>query len=943
MLNSRRLGWRAALHAVVFVLGCSGADGLPGKDGLPGTPGTPGTPGQDGDAGVVPSLKNDVSGTVTDGTSPLKDVAVTAQPGGATAKTDAAGAFSLAGLDLGVYTLTFHLAGYLDQTLDVPVSLAGPSTVSVSLAVDVSATPPPAVAVSDQLTAGYGAPITLTATATGAGALTYAWTQTSGPTVTLSGDTSATLSFTTQDLPTSLGPVTLANARFGVLGLSPDKAGNYAFQLTVTDAGGRKTQVTAHVNAARTTSGLGMVPTGIPVWLAGNATLIPLATGPQTTWNWTIDASGAPGSAVTAVDNPTSQFPSFTPDVAGVYLVSETVQAASATPIRINAGPWLGAMTQTEQDTCMLCHGTALVPNAVENFTPWKGTKHYSALQRKIEGEDGQGFSQADLARYTVGYDKTAANNGFDDVQTSSGWQFPATLQAGNWSTLLATPALGQLAGIQCESCHGPQVLVGVNAHEKWTTPNLGPRVSWSSEVCAKCHQEAPDEYKAQQWELGAHADRVLALNEGSVEKNPNNAQHCGRCHSAQGFSRYAKQLKAGYMGFLTSDSKPLDTAVPPSNHTATVAEMTGFGMTVANVESQTCQACHNPHDASNPAQLRLWDSVTALPNGLTNVSAMGTGMICAACHNSRNGEHTDFASTVPTTNGIPTGVTTFTSFSGPHAAAQTDAVFGFNAYFVNRLNPSPHLAVENTCAGCHYKAVTATEVAAKQTSNHSFLVDGTVCANCHSASVDGKGLQAGYKMELDSLRAYWASKLTAPIAAAVNYASGVPAMVVTARGFDPVTGLYSTKSSSTSNITLTQAPTAVDYTSLGSKVYGGAAVVGLTLHLPTAVTFQPVDSTGANVGAPVTTQLLIVAPSSLKTNQPIVPATTPATFYSVFSAGTLTATPPPWQTTASIQVLYKAYWNMVMLNNDNTFGIHNPGFYDAVLSATNNQLKLLP
>ena len=73
-------------------------------------------------------------------------------------------------------------------------------------------------------------------------------------------------------------------------------------------------------------------------------------------------------------------------------------------------------------------------------------------------------------------------------------------------------------------------------------------------------------------------------------------------------------------------------------------------------MEPQTCQACHDPHDNTaggtcpdgklngvDCSQLRIYDAIPALPNGLTNISGMGAGAICATCHNSRNGEHTDF------------------------------------------------------------------------------------------------------------------------------------------------------------------------------------------------------------------------------------------------------------------------------------------------------------
>src|SRR4051794_10519986 len=101
--------WGAALVATAMLLGCSGADG---KDGPTGPQGDAGPEGPQGDAGVVPPLQNDVSGTVTDGKNPLKDVVVTA--GQATATTDASGAFKVPGLDVGTYLVKLHLAGYID-------------------------------------------------------------------------------------------------------------------------------------------------------------------------------------------------------------------------------------------------------------------------------------------------------------------------------------------------------------------------------------------------------------------------------------------------------------------------------------------------------------------------------------------------------------------------------------------------------------------------------------------------------------------------------------------------------------------------------------------------------------------------------------------------------------------------------------------------------------
>jgi hypothetical protein len=899
--------WSAALLAALVSLGCTGADG---KDGLPGPAGV------DADAGPLPALENDVSGTVTDGVNPLANVAVTVAQSQATATTDAAGAFSLPGLAIGAYFVTFHLAGYVDQTIPVAVNLAGPTKVSAALAAEGSVVAPPTVTVTNQLAVGFAAPVSLTATATGTGKLTYLWKRLGGPVVALTGADTATLSFTTLDFPTAMGPRAISNARFGAIGLNPDQAGNYDFELTVTDPLGQATTAMVHVDAARPTSGLRMVPLGVPVLLQGDG---PLVSATQTTWSWTLDTTGAVGSAATII-NPTSQFPSFVPEVMGTYVLKETV--ANKT-LQIYAGTWMGEMTTMSQNTCTLCHNNTIAPDM---FTPWKGTRHYAALQRSLDGLNGPTFSDSRLASFTVGYDQTAKNGGFDDAAATASWTIPATLQPGNYAALLATPALGQLAGIQCESCHGPQGADSHGPHANSTNLDLPARISWSSDACASCHQDDPYGTSPKQWAMGKHADLTLALSFGTVEGRPGGgSNHCGRCHSAQGFGRFVKEIKQGYVGNLTSDGKPLDPSATPTNHLANDAELASFGMTQAAVEPQSCPACHDSHDATNPSQLRVYDKVAALPNGLTNLAGMGTGMICATCHNSRNGEHTDFATATPTTNGTPTGVPVMTSFAGPHAAAQTDALFGFNAYFVNRLNPSPHLAVANTCSGCHHSTPTAAEQALGQKSNHSFAVDNTICASCHSAGVDGVALQATYKLELDQLRSLLASKTLGPIAAALNAAPG--ATLVT-RAYDPLTGLFSSKSSSTLNVVITSVPTQIDYAPIGASAYGGAATAGLTLHLPIPVTVQWVDAAGNNVGAPVPVSNLTTALSAIK-----LPG----------AGAQPTPFAAPTANVASVQVLYKAYWNMVVLNNDNTFGIHNPGFYDSVLSATSLQLKALP
>ncbi len=423
--------------------------------------------------------------------------------------------------------------------------------------------------------------------------------------------------------------------------------------------------------------------------------------------------------------------------------------------------------------------------------------------------------------------------------------------------------------------------------------PDKAARVSWSSAVCATCHEDSPSYYKPAQWAASEHADRALPILEATVENRGTTAADCGRCHAAQGFAQYVTQLASGYSGPLTTDGNP-PAAGSPSPNAATVAWLTGLGLSIATVESQTCQACHDPHDATHPAQLRLYDAVASLPNGMNGVSGMGAGMICATCHNTRSGEHSDF-------------VAAPTSYAAPHTAAQTDVMFGFNAYFTAQYSPSVHLGVTDTCVGCHYAAPTAAEVAAKQTSSHSFVVDNTICSHCHAATVDGVALEAADQAELDALGAAIAGKVGDLINAALLPAAGAGYRV---RVWDPTSGDYS--STGASNVLLTAAPTSIGHAEIAGQL-------GFVLNLAAPVTVALVDSAGAPAGTLQTAAVYVLA-GSLQSN-----AATPSALFVPDSD------------------YNRALWNYHLLDDDGTKGIHNPDFFNALVGATSARVAALP
>ena len=301
---------------------------------------------------------------------------------------------------------------------------------------------------------------------------------------------------------------------------------------------------------------------------------------------------------------------------------------------------------------------------------------------------------------------RRAANDGFDDVADDRGLDSSRpSSRPGNWDALAqharARPArrhpvreLPRPAGRRAP--HGP--------HANSTNLDLGARISWSSDVCASCHQEGPYDYKPSQWETGKHADLTLALLDAHRrEARGRRAAHCGRCHSAQGFAAVRRSSsRRATRATSPSTASRRRRATPPNAATDRVAH--GLGLT---------QAQRRAADLPRPATIRTTRptrrssaSTTRWPRsptGSTNVSGMGAG------HDLRDLPQLAQrrAHRLTPSRQRPTGV---------HRAARRRGADRRGVRLQRLLraayNPSPHLAVADTCAGCHYKAVTASEQA---------------------------------------------------------------------------------------------------------------------------------------------------------------------------------------------------------------------------------------
>ncbi len=1008
------------IAAVLFAAGCAGSQGpagAKGETGATGPTGVTGATGATGASGGVVGPTGSVSpgtGTVTvavqEGTgSPdggvaggLGGVTVTAltttgddldDDGGGltvTATTQGDGTATLT-LPLGTVELTFALAHYTAPP-PVVVGVLPLQTVGVTVVMNEAASAKPTVTLvaSPAADVGFGATSTITATATSpvGDKLTYAWKNTTAfglGSVTGSG-TTATLTTPTlqaaaarQADPTATGwnlgafvsGYDIPNT-FGVLPILSDTQGSTSASVTVSDGFGQSTTASISVTAASQQTPTQNHAVGTRVYLNAGG---PLAGG--TTWSLSTKPSGSNA----AFDDASAQFPSFIPDVAGKYVA--TLGSKSVT---IYAGTWLGVIDGSQttpvggpvnawngqnpvpygiQSTCTACHTEGGI--AIDEFTPWMGTRHALKMTYGMDGTAGFASGQSCLGCHSVGMDPGNAYpsiaGGMSAAEASTGWTYPTAIAPTNWAN--TPPAVQRLANIQCENCHGPQGGSGAGgftqAHQLTDVggthePFQSPRVSYAAEDCGICHASGSHHHHYSEWATPdpthpsgtydggmGHMNVATAQSEGLTEVDGGTAgllsalnPSCGRCHTAQGFTEYVDNLADGNVGQLS-----------PTQQSAGL-------VTQDNVQPQTCQACHDPHqdvldeNGVDHYQLRVWGSTPLLPAGFA-AESMGAGAVCIVCHNSRNGAYAADPATNATSlaylheDSDPIGSNpaasnpvlasasyaglgaTFSSLGAPHEANQGDVFEGRNAYFLDNQTPmlSPHSAVKDTCVGCHMENNPQTMGTTVET--HIFWISDpevpTLCGSCHAngtTNVDGASLRASVKAGLATI----AANMGAAILARVNDQGGsyvAPAgygswtdtgtIQIPAKGLtdatagctaatDPSCGLANSAA-----VTIdTAANPLVSVTGVTANYRGVGAT--LTFTNPVAVTFA------GSVGNSITT--FTVGLGSLQD----------ASGHPLF---------------AQNGNLAKAGWNYALIEQDESLGVHNPPFVSAVLSATAN------
>ncbi|QQS37668.1 MAG: T9SS type A sorting domain-containing protein [Ignavibacteriales bacterium] len=350
-------------------------------------------------------------------------------------------------------------------------------------------------------------------------------------------------------------------------------------------------------------------------------------------WSFLEKPAGSTAAFVVKDIDTSNQIVSFIVDLLGTYKVT-FFSGTKGDTIVLNSALYLGV--EGGLASCKTCHNNL---NFDYVYDKWVGTQHAISTQKGVDGISSSHFGASCLKCHATGYDANAVNDGFDDFP----FVFPSTLQTGNYEMLIAQyPEAMKRANVQCESCHGP----GGNHYSQMDDAKID--VTIASAVCSYCHEDGNHHIAPIQWDVSVHAA-------GTHLYSGSSRYSCTPCHNGQGFVDYVK-------------GKPQSVQV--------------------NIPI-TCATCHDPHDATNPSQLR---KVTATLNNGFEFDG-GAGSLCANCHKSR-------VNSIPYVEGFLSNLTRF----GPHHSGQADIIAGTNAYTWGETLPtSPHMSgVENACVSCH-------------------------------------------------------------------------------------------------------------------------------------------------------------------------------------------------------------------------------------------------
>lgn len=247
--------------------------------------------------------------------------------------------------------------------------------------------------------------------------------------------------------------------------------------------------------------------------------------------------------------------------------------------------------------TCFACHN--------DEHTDWTATAHAGALEtlRAI----GQQANAACLPCHTVGF---GATDGFVDESS--------------------TP---QLAGVQCENCHGA---AGDHARNP-ADVSVRPAINFDSNQCGMCHND-PHHPTVEEWQLSGHAAALSGLLANSFSSN-----ECLECHSQDYRYAMARVARGEIVEVPTLETAQfaIECSTCHASHGGT-GEAGQLHLPIANL----CGQCHTVEEAMlgetpHHPQIEMLvgegafdaDAQPFVQAGEHSSLAAEGGQACARCH----------------------------------------------------------------------------------------------------------------------------------------------------------------------------------------------------------------------------------------------------------------------------------------------------------------------
>lgn len=642
---------RAVTLLLVLVLAaCSGSNGSNGSNGAPGTPGL--------DTGSI-------AGTVKDSTgAAVAGVSISTTPTTTTVQTDAAGAFTLASIPIGAYTVTASRTGYLNAQLSA-VGVAAGTTDQVAF--------------------------TLTTSLSGAGSIAGTILGRQGQNKTSSPVAGATVCL--EVMPAQACATSQSDGTFILAGASPGLAFVSASAVGFLDG---ETRSAARVAAGATTAGVSITLSGAP---SASATYVGadkcvachtlISTGLVAAWQHSAHASTV-DHTLNHVD--LSGWPAAPADCTAPNVLDSKVQATepvSGSDQDVLLVRWAAnCLGQPQFSMAFDTNGNGQV-DAGETVIPVQGT--FGGVSTD-GGQCGQGGLLPVTAYSAFGAPPAtpvpcAANYLGSGATTAQGyWQQEYFVNIGpgagkpSWVTWDTTgtpkdmavlplawnqrgqywangpdynPTQGGTYAAVCGGCHetGPGLTVDANG-------NVTTYVAGSQNIaCERCHGPGSDHVK--------NFDAKSIINPAYATAQAQN-ETCGQCHS----NAVASAHPAGTFDFAWNSQASTGGGnfIPGLHKLADFAQLPSYGdlqfywpggvftnldhMTFIDViasahntnpyERVTCLDCHESHSvAGGPYQF-------ARSNGQTgnqfvfqaNDAVLRNDVLCLACHATRG----DFA-----------------------------------------------------------------------------------------------------------------------------------------------------------------------------------------------------------------------------------------------------------------------------------------------------------